>query len=134
MESSPITDKTLGIPHNDWENEKFRDVKERANLEYKAKKTKRNRQEILPKYKPGDEFVATDGSYGKKKHYYLVKVIDFEIHSRDIEYYCILLKTTYHKKLERIGRLIFVKEGGWPLFSLIDAKVSPESIKWLQDI
>ena len=131
MDTSPVTNKTLGIA-NSYGSEKFRDVRKRANLEYKIRKTKRNRQVKLPKFKVDDEFVAANGGYGRNKHYHFVKVIDFKGSSISVfSYFCILLKTTDRTMLDRIGRLIMVDQEGGLWMNLTNARVSREGIKWL---
>lgn len=97
-------------------------------MEYKYRKSKRNRQEKLPKYKVDDEFVASNYS-SSNKIYCLVKVIDFYEKADEFSYFCILLKTTDRKMEDRIGRIVEVSERSW-FWGLTPAKVTKEGIKW----
>jgi len=129
VDKNPITDKTLGIPKV---YEKFAEVRQKARDEFvdSHKKAKRNKQERVSQYKPGDIVVLKDHNWIKQKsHYYMIEIIDFEdCFNRSVfKYYGILLKTTNSKSLSRIGRLVSFGDDYW---GKVPANVPPESIKW----
>jgi hypothetical protein len=79
MEKSPLTDKTLGIPHNS-DNHRFAEVRQKAQDEWTERhiKAKRNRKDPIPKFKIDEEVVlVSGGGWTNERDYILMKVIDF---------------------------------------------------------
>lgn len=135
MEYSTIKDINYGIVHDD---EKFRDVRNKAVKEYmdKGKKKKKDDKVIVPKFLPGQEIVAVIDGYGKRspKKYCLVEVVDFEPSHDGYKYYCIVRKTTTETMLDRIGRFIMVDDDSWfGNFGWQYGKVKDENIHWIEE-
>jgi len=140
MDSSPLTDKSVGIPHNDWNESKFRDVRSRAKQERDdiiKHRSKRNKKEKVPKYDIDQELVIVHESWrSKDRKYNLVKIVDFvDDPGRGYKYYAVIMKTTHKSLLNRIGRLCtFSEHGHYSLFSNWEAaKVSAEGMKWIEE-
>jgi hypothetical protein len=126
---APITDTTLGIKPDSFG--KFRDVRQKAQDEYieRAKKRKKDPTIPVPKYKIGDKIVVSEGF--KKKEYYLIEVVDFQLaYNHEFFYFGILLKTTDSTVLDRVGRLIKSGDHGYYSMPRIE-NIPPESVKWL---
>jgi len=130
---SPLTDKTLSIPHAVYSDDKFRDVRKKAKLDeidrHKKFHRDKNKTVKVPKFKIGEEVVAAHGFH--KRHYCLVEVIDFEGRRDDFSYYGILKRTTDPERVERIGRLIKFEEKTWWSSDYSAANVENKGIKWL---
>ena len=130
MQTSPVTDKSLGIV-SDWNSSKFRDVRNKAKQDEKIRKSKRNKQEKVPKFKIDDEVVVFNGF--ENREYCLVKNYRYKYHSSfDFEYYAVILKTTSKTMLDRVGHLTSFVEfhhyGKWSF-----ANVQDKNIKWIEN-
>ena len=135
MDTSPVTDKTLGVNHI---TEKFREVRNKAKeVEEKIRqgKSKRNKEEKLPLYKIDDEFIAVARLSHKAsdRAFNWVKVIDFDCEWNGYRYYCVLLKTSSEEFKSRIGRLVLVREGQtfWSREMTCEPHLKDEKIKWI---
>lgn len=124
---NPLTDTHLGIDSNA---DRFSEVRQRATDEYIWRKTKRDRQEKIPKYKVGDRVVLRYYSKSGNVKYILVEIVDFDIRKQwTSDYYGIILKSTI-KDYERMGRLTAFKADSHWNFNWYPANVPEESIKW----
>lgn len=124
---NPLTDTHLGIDSNA---DRFSEVRQRATDEYIWRKTKRDRQEKIPKYKVGDRVVLRYYSKSGNVKYILVEIVDFDMRKQwTSDYYGIVLKSTI-KDYERMGRLTAFKADSHWNFNWYPANVPEESIKW----
>jgi len=131
---SPITDKSLSIPHTGYHADKFRSIRSKAKVDERERKTKakRDKKVKLPKYSIGNEVVLTGGY--KSRHYHFAEVIDFEEKWNSFIYYGVLKRTTEPEKFERIGRLINFDENSRWSSDYTPANVKNEKIKWFTGI
>jgi hypothetical protein len=131
MDKSPITDKTLAIPHFS-EADRFAEVRSKAKREWEDRhiKAKRNRKDPVPEYRIDQEIVLAKGYYKGNREYVLIRVLDFEETDRSFIYYGLVLKVTEKKMLDRVGRLISTS-GSW--FGYYPANVTPDKIKWVEE-
>jgi CO dehydrogenase nickel-insertion accessory protein CooC1 len=128
MQSSPVTDNSLGIKTIET---KFSEVRSKATKEERIRKTKRNKTFIAPKFAVGDIVVIASGF--KTRDYCLVEVIDlYNKYQGCYNYFGIVLKTTTEHMLERCGRLVVFEDSklgfGW-----IDARCEDKGIKWIEN-
>ncbi len=127
---APVTDKVLGIA-KPWGQSRFRDIRKKAKdeEEMRHKKSKRDKQVKLPKFKIGDEIVLTSGWSSQQFH--LAEIIDFDEKSLGTFcYFALLKKTTDPKLVNRIGRLIYFSEANWWRTDYAPANVENKHIRW----
>jgi len=139
MPDNAVTQKHLGVIPSTWgEHEgKFRELRHLAHSEYieRKQKVKRNKKEKVPKYHPGQIVVVCREASGNNRQYALCEIIDFEQDNigSDFEYYAIILKTTEHKMISRVGRLIKIQATWFHREKIIsEYKEEDCKIKWIE--
>ena len=124
---SPITDTHLGIDSNA---DRFAEVRQKAKEDYIQRKTRRDKQEKVPKYKIGEKIVLSYHTHKGNVKYNLVEIVDFDMRKRwSTSYFGIVLKSTI-KDYDRMGRLLSFEGGSHWNFYWYPANVTEESIKW----
>lgn len=126
MLQSPITDNSIGLKTT----EKFRNVRNKAKQDEIIRKTKRNKQEKLPRFKIDQQIILTN-NISKNKDYHLMEVIDISPYHNTYIYYGILLKTTNKNNLNRIGNLIHFIDDNWHWIGYTYANIQDIGIKWI---
>lgn len=139
MNNNPITEKHIGVLRDNWDGEKFSDVRHKAQNEFlerklKAKRNKNKKEQInVPKLYPGKSYIIAKKSRSGTIYYYHCEVVDFyEDKYGNFVYYTILLKTTNKKSIQRIGRLYRLLDAAYEK-SFAISKLSYNSIDWLPD-
>ena len=134
MQKSPNKDKDFNVMIVD---NKFRDIRHKAQEDYIQRKTRRDRLEAnvrMPEFKIGQQAVLTQSSYSykksSKKYYLLVEVVDFHDIGHYFVYYAITLKVTKNGKHYEIGRLMHFDDRRFSWGGLEIVNVPPNSIRW----
>ena len=136
MNKSPDTERDIGIIA--CCDDKFRDLRHKALLDEKERhiKAKRNRQEVVPKFKIGERVVIATDASRDTRGYILVEILDFGTDWRDhLVYYGLVLKVSGEKHLPRLGRLAHFKDNGnWWGGDRIPANVHEDGVKWMENV
>lgn len=135
MNKSPDTERDIGITAQ--VGEKFSDLRHKALLEEKERhgKARRDKQEVVPKFRVGERVVVAKDSTSNSRGYMLIEVLDLRTSGRkDFLYYGLVLKVSSEKNLSRLGRLSHFNDSGnrWG-GDLIPANVHEDGVKWLEE-